>query len=406
MIKKKLSIGPLLGYGFIASIPFSLMTFGGERLSYGGLFLHEMILIIIIFYSILMITFKVKSFDIILLDWITLVYVFFALIPVVLSLGDFYYVARDYRHLFLVPLIAYFFLPFLFYNIKQLSNAFLFFIPGLLIGNLPFLPEFLTTGIRQKGINTITIGLLSLWSAILAFIVGREGVSKRFKFIIYLAVFLMLLLMVFSVSRGVLISFLITLFISIFIFQKKIYQKVFVFLFLASIMAFYISLTVVDKESLKTSSIISEEYREMRRSIYRLTNIDYYINDFKNRMLLWKEAYNLGMENPILGRGAIWYRNMGLSTPHNVFIGVFLTSGYLGMVLFILLIIVAYNDIFSLSAVEQFKRWSKFLFIALTGLLVVGAFNDFAGGRYLLFFVLLSGIATAKKIQRKSGSFV
>jgi hypothetical protein len=171
-------------------------------------------------------------------------------------------------------------------------------------------------------------------------------------------------------------------------------------------MAFYISLTVVDKESLKTSSIISEEYREMRRSIYRLTNVDYYINDFKNRMFLWKEAYNLGMESPILGRGAIWYRNMGPSTPHNVFIGVFLTSGYLGMVLFILLIIVAYNDIFSLSKVEQFKRWSKFLFIALTALLVVGGSNDFSGGRYLLFFVLLSGIATSKKIQRKSESFV
>jgi hypothetical protein len=150
MNKKKLSIGPLLGYGFIASIPFSLMTFGSQRLSYGGLFLHEMILIIIIFYSFLMITFKVKSFDIILLDWIALIYVFFALIPVVLSLKDFYYVARDYRHLFLVPLIAYFFLPFLFYNIKQLSNAFLFFIPGLLIGNLPFLPEFKRKYIKKS----------------------------------------------------------------------------------------------------------------------------------------------------------------------------------------------------------------------------------------------------------------
>jgi O-antigen ligase len=402
MDKKTSSFGPLLGYVFIASIPFSLMTFGGQRLSFAGIFIHEMVLMIIIFYSILMIAFKAKSFDFIFLDWIALLYVFFALIPVLLSIKDFYYVARDYRHLFLVPLITYFFFPFLFCELKQLFNAFLFFIPGLLIGNVHFLPGFLETGIRQKGINTITIGLLSLWSTVLAFIVGSKGVSKRFKFILYVAVLAMLLLMVFSVSRGVLIAFLMSLIISIFIFQKKIYQKVFISIFLACFMTFYISLTVVDKESLKTSSIISEEYREMRRSVYRLTNVDYYINDFKNRMFLWQEAYNLGLESPILGKGAFWYRNIGPSTPHNIFIAVFLTSGFLGLILFLILIVAAYNNIFSLAKEEQFKRWSKFLFIALTGLLVVGGTNDFSGGRYLLFFVLLSGIATAKKIQRQS----
>jgi hypothetical protein len=171
---------------------------------------------------------------------------------------------------------------------------------------------------------------------------------------------------------------------------------------MAFVMIFYVSLSFVSQDSLKTSLILSDEYKEMRRSIHRLTTVDYYINDFKNRMHLWKEAYNLGMEKPILGKGAFWYRNMGPSTPHNIFVAVFLTSGYLGMVLFLLLIIVAYITIFSFATLEEFRGWSKFLFIALTGLLIVGGTNDFSGGRYLLFFVLLAGIAATKKIQRSS----
>jgi len=403
MAKKNISIGPLLGYGFVASIPFSLMTFGGYRLSFGGIMIHEMVLIIIILYSISMIAIKAKSIDIIILDWITIIYVFFALIPVILSLDDLYLVARDYRHLFLVPLIVYLFLPLLFSDVRQVTNAFLFFIPGLLIGNLPLLPEFLKTGIRPRGINTITFGLLSSWSAILAFIIGQRSVSGKFKPIIYITVFMMLLLMAFSGSRGVLLAFLITLFLSFFLFKKKIYQKIFICSFMAFIMMFYFSLSIVSKDSLRTSSILSEEYKEMRRSLSRLTTFDYYMDDFKNRMYLWKEAYNLGLENPILGRGAFWYRNLGPSTPHNIFIAVFLTSGCLGIVLFLLLITVAYTYIFSFARVATLKGLSKFLFIAFTALLIVGATNDFSGGRYLLFFVLLSGIAATKKIQMKSG---
>ena len=400
MDNKKLSIGPLLGYGFVASIPFSLMTFSGQRLSFAGMMIHELVLILMIIYSVLLVAIKAKSIDIILLDWIAFAHVFFALIPVILSPENLYLAARDYRHLLLVPLISYFFFPFLFSNIQQLSNAFLFFIPGLLVGNIPLLPEFLKTGIRHRGVDTITVGLLSSWSAILVFIFGRKKVAGKYKLVVYTTLFIMLLLMVFSVSRGVLVAFIISLFVSIFIFRNKIYQRIFICAFLAFMMIFYLSLSIVSKDSLKTSSILSEEYREMRRSIYRLTTFDYYVNDFKNRMSLWKKAYDMGLEKPLLGRGAFWYRNIGPSTPHNIFVAVFLTSGYLGMGLFLLLIIVAYTTIFSFFEVEALKGWSKFLFIALTGLLIVGGTNDFSGGRYLLFFIILAGIATTKKIQR------
>ena len=163
MKKNTISIGPLLGYSFMASIPISFMLFDGQRLSLGGVLLHELILIVIMIYLIWMFALKAKKINFIILDWIAILYVFFALIPVVLSYDNLYLGARDYRHLFLVPLIAYLLLPFLFSNVRQISNAFLFFIPGLLIGNFSYLPEFLKTGIRPKIPNLITIGLLSSW---------------------------------------------------------------------------------------------------------------------------------------------------------------------------------------------------------------------------------------------------
>jgi hypothetical protein len=400
MNKNANSVGPLLGYTFMASIPISFMIFDGQRFSLGGVLLHELILIAIALYLIWMVALKAKSINLIILDWVAILYVFFALIPVILSFDNLYLGARDYRHLFLVPLIAYLLLPFLFSDVRQVTNAFLFFIPGLLIGNLSLLPEFLRTGIRPKIPNLITIGLLSSWSAVLTFIIRKTSSKFRFKVLIYATVVTMVILMSFSVSRGILLAFLIAFFLSTFILKNKVFQKIFIYSFITFLMIFYLSLSIVSEASLRTSSILSEDYREMRRSIYRIASVDYYVDDFKNRMHLWKMAYNLGLEKPILGRGAFWYRNLGTSTPHNIFIAVFLTSGCLGIVLFILLIIVAYTNIFSFARVETLKGLSKFLFIAFTVLLIVGATNDFSGGRYLLFFVLLSGIAATKKIQK------
>ena len=386
----------------MASIPISFMIFDGHRFSLGGVLLHELVLIAIALYVILMMALKAKSINFILLDWIAILYVFFALIPVILSFDNLYLGARDYRHLFLVPLLTYLLLQYLFNDIQQVINAFLSFIPGLLIGNFSLLPEFLRTGIRPRIPFLISTGLLSSWAAVLTFIVRKRSSKTKFKILIYATVLLMLLFMSFSVSRGVLLAFLITLFLSTFIFQKKIYQKIFIYSFIACLMLFYASLSVVSEPSLRTTAILSEEYKEMRRSIYRLGNMEYYFDDFKNRMYLWKKAYNLGLEKPILGKGAFWYRNLEhRSTPHNIFVGVFLTSGCLGLVLFTFLIVVAYTTIFSFARFENFKGMSKFLFIAFTGLLIVGATNDFSGGRYLLFFILLSGIATTKKIQKK-----
>jgi len=395
-----MALGPVLGYLFIAIYSISFISLGSNKFTLGTLQPYEIVLIAIVLYSICVLALKKKIITFIGLDWIIIAYVFFALIPVILSMDNFYIVARDYRHLFLVPLIAYFAMPLLFEDVQQLTNAFLFFVVGLLIGSFSLFPEFLRTGNRPKGYNTITNGLLSSWSAILAFNEGRVRSFFILKYLMYAVVLLMLMIIALSVSRGVLIGFIFSCLLSLIIFQNKLYQRIFIFSLVSGLIVFFVSLSFVSDTSLKTDEVLSEEYKTKRRTVYRMTTVEFYERDLKKRMELWKKAYYLGLERPILGRGAYWYRNLELSTPHNIFISTFLTSGFIGISLFTILIIGAYMNIFSLAGVKQLNTFSTFLFIALTTLLIVGATNDFSGGRYLLFFLLLSGIATTKKIQR------
>jgi O-antigen ligase len=158
---------------------------------------------------------------------------------------------------------------------------------------------------------------------------------------------------------------------------------------------------VIDENMLKVDIAMTEEYREVSHSVFRLTSVEHWIYDLKLRMSIWKKAFSIGLENPVLGAGASKYRSLYLSTPHNIFISVFLTSGLLGIFTFLFLIVMCYSTFFSFYNLEHYPRITKFFFISFTTLLFVGATNDFSGGRYLLFFILISGISIAQKISFK-----
>jgi hypothetical protein len=397
-----MAIGPILGYLFMATYSISFIHFRGDYFALFGLSPYEFVLIAILLYTVYILSIQRKRITLISLDWITIAYVFFALIPVIQDLDNLYIAARDYRHLFLVPIIAYLTLPFLYDDVQQLITSFLSFTVGLFVTSFSLFPDFLRTGDRPRGYNLITLGLLSSWSVVLAFSIRKISPNFIFKSIVYTVVVVLLFIMALSVSRGVLLAFLLSSILSLFIFKNILYQKIFTVTFISFIALFFISLSVLGLPKFSPTYELSEEYKEMRRSVYRVTEPQFFLTDLNDRMSLWRRAFHIGLEKPILGKGAIWYRKLGLSTPHNIFISVFLTSGILGIVLFTSLIVVSYRTIFSLAGRKHFKDFGKFLFIALTIILIVGATNDFSGGRYLLFFILLSGISTAKKLSLKT----
>ncbi len=397
-----MALGPLLGYLFMATYSISIILFRSDSLTFAGLSPHEIVLTAILLYTIYVLSIQKKRFTLIPLDWVAIAFVFFALIPVILDVDNLYIAARDYRHLFLVPIIAYLTLPFLYDNVQQLINSYLSLTVGPLIAGFSLLPEFLRTGNRPRGHNLITLGLLTSWSVVLAFNLRKSTSIFIIKSLVYATVFLLLVIMALSVSRGVLFAFLFSCLLSLFIFKNVIYQKIFTCTFISFLTVFFITLSILGQPKFSPTPDYSEEYKERRRSVYRVTDVEFYIEDFNNRMSLWRKAFHIGLEKPILGKGATWYRKLGPSTPHNIFISIFLTSGLLGTILFALLIVVAYATIFSLGQTKNFTYLVKFLFIALTGILIVGGTNDLSGGRYLLFFILLSGVATAKKLSLKT----
>ena len=391
-------IGPLLGYLFFAIFPLSLFLQRGG-VSIAGLLPYELVLVLTVCYSIIIVASKAKHINLILLDLLAIALVFFSLIPVALSVENLYVAARDYRQLYLVPLITYLSLPLLFNDMRQLSFAYLIIIPGLFLVGASLLPDFLNTGGRPQG-NLSTVGVLASWSTAISFSI-RNIFFTKYKSVVYLTAFLMILIIAIASSRAIIFALLISWLITFFIFKKSIYQKLFIFSFIGLLMLFFLSLVFVSEDSLRPKTHLSNEYKEMRRSVRRLVSVEYYIDDIKDRMSLWKQVFHIGLESPIFGTGAISYRSfrtINRHTPHSIFLSSFLTSGFVGLCIFITLIIVSYTTIFSFAGFEHLRLISKFFFIALTVLLISGATNDFSGGRSLLFFILLSGIATTKKL--------
>jgi O-antigen ligase len=358
----------------------------------------EIVLIVMIFYFLCVVMLKLKTFYVNSLDWIIIAFVFFALIPVVISTENLYVAARDYRHLFLTPLFAYLLLQVCFEKVKQMNTALLVCTAILIIGTIFRLPYYLAAGIRlESGFNTISVAVMCSWSVAICFLTRNDLPNAVYKFLNYIILLYMLTLIFFVGSRAVILGFVIASALSFLVIGKKLYQKLFLIFIVAGIISFYFSLLVIDENMLKVDTTLTEEYREVSHSVFRLASVEHWIYDLKLRMSLWKKAFSIGLENPILGAGASKYRSLYLSTPHNVFISVFLTSGLLGTLTFLFLIVICYSTFFSFYDLQHYRRITKFFFISFTTLLFVGATNDFSGGRYLLFFILISGISIAQK---------
>ena len=395
-----MSIGPILGYIFMAIMPFSFYLFKGERFVIFGITPPEVVLIIITLYFLTAFMLKLKSFSINSLDWIITSFVFLALIPVVMSTENLYVAARDYRHLLLTPLFSYLLLQVCFEKVKQMNIGLFFATAIIIIGTAFTLPYYIKTGNRfESGFNVITLGVMFSWSVSLLFLT-RNGVSNIiYKIINYIICLYMLVIIFFIGSRAVIIGFVISCILSIFIIQKKIFQKLFLIAIVSVVVSFYFSIMAVNETEVKVDRTMSKDFREVSHSVFRITSMEHWVYDFNVRLAIWKKAISIGLENPILGSGASEYRSLYLSTPHNIFISVFLTSGILGVLLFLFLIVTSYSTLFAFDHLKQYPQITKFFFISLSTLLFVGATNDFSGGRYLLFFLLISGMSITNKIS-------
>lgn len=369
--------------------------------------IHETILGFIVIFSLFNLKFNDYKVKVNSLDFIATMFVFFAIISVILNPDNFYESAREYRHSYLVPLIMYIFLQTLFDNSKQLLILLFSIIPILFFSNILILPDVLLTGDRLsgKGMSSITLGFLATWSMLILLLTKKNIKSFTNKIISIFLIIFFFLVTFYQASRGVFVGVLFAC-ITNFIVQKKESRK-YIFIFVVSflLVSFYIFMFIITKNFEPETFEKNSEYRSVESSYSRLFSIEHYENDINKRLELWTKSFNYGLDNPFLGKGlqSVQYSKIirGFSTPHNVFISVFTSSGLVGTLLFIMMIVIFYSKILSLPNDNNFLEIKNFLMISVTVLLAIGSTNDFSGGRFAYFFILLSIASKSEKLVER-----
>jgi len=381
-----------MGYLLVASLPLTNIKF------FGHLYLFELIAAII--FLMILVLFAIGFVKIRLnhTDYIVLAFGFFSLISVAINIDSLYESMRYYRHMVLVPILVYFLIRSIFFEVYSTQKGSLVLILVTIFLVVSMIIYYFRTGLRPEeafGIDSlITASMLAAFAIFFFYyhIEYFEGLLfKTFLGIILVIIFLGLIV---SMTRSAIFGvFLIPIILRI-ILNKKILQKVFLFSFLLGVFSL-IFISYFYYHPNKTNFSPRQQYRpiELEREIDRITNIDSYSDDAKRRLDEWGYILSIGMKKPFLGYGGTYYHfaKGGQSTAHNIFISSFLTSGFLGLALLLTLYSSACLNIFSVNIIEpRVNILRKFIFASMIMMLMIGITNDFAGERAILFFFVIA----------------
>ena len=97
-----------------------------------------------------------------------------------------YYAARDYRHNLIVPLATYFLYKVLFRNMYQILASLLFFLFPIYFQVSIILYDFFIHATRIIGLqfftNTVPLGVLMSWGAVILFFTVKCYIQKHSRF--------------------------------------------------------------------------------------------------------------------------------------------------------------------------------------------------------------------------------
>ena len=202
--------------------------------------------------------------------------------------------------------------------------------------------------------------------------------------------------MIITMSRSPLIALILSFFLAVTVFKNRMLQKTFLASLVIFVGLFFMTLTYIPEGSLVTKGSVAS--REIVKSIKRLYSSQFYLQEFKRRMLFWKSLYQYGLKTPIFGRGAGAFQSIkNFHKPghaHNILIHTFLNSGFAGILALTFLVTMYYSSLFNIAhnfpASHVFFQMSRLFFIFFTMLLIVGFTNDFVAVGYFMFFLFVA----------------
>jgi probable O-glycosylation ligase (exosortase A-associated) len=140
----------------------------------------------------------------------------------------------------------------------------------------------------------------------------------------------------------------------------------------------------------------------------------------QQRLLYWENGLEMINDNPVLGVGyfnyVVYYENYysddmlydRAELPHNIFVQIGTDAGYVGVSIYLLLIIFAWRKMTSLQVAlrskgDDFSRLPRYLNISMIGFLVAGQFVTVA--YYPFFWIHLSLVVSLKKVVDRMLNF-
>lgn len=288
-------------------------------------------------------------------------------------------------------------------TINLLLNGFIYFFPNY----LPYITEFVYSKSQQIFLYQYkrrrffgdSFDELIIPFFLIYLLLHKKKVHYFFSFtsLIFMTVF-------FSVISNWRTKALITIFVfftSIFLSFKK-------FKFISSLLIFLFLVVVF------ISHKFSLGYSNSNNVIIRLLfNQREESKSIKTRFFYWKEAYNIGLSHPFFGVGlGNYYDNLSqkskeenkntyvdryrsfivIDDPHNVFLSIFATSGFLGLISFLILILHFLISDFKTIFYKKEFFLGKLIITSFWGLFLYGLFNPCFYFSYVMFFWILRGL--------------
>jgi O-antigen ligase len=119
--------------------------------------------------------------------------------------------------------------------------------------------------------------------------------------------------------------------------------------------------------------------------------------DFGSRGLLWREAFKLFLAHPILGNGSGSVTVTIGSEAHNIFLSILAETGLIGIILFLSIIAIVFNEIRKLPKGYS-GPWLAVFFVMLIGTSLLSW--EFKKATWLLLsFTIIQGSAIYEPVQ-------
>jgi len=391
-------------YLLLLVIPFSFPDIGGPTMPYIRLYeIFALLGLMMAFLSGGAATQQSIQWNAI--DLCFVAYIFSGLLSMLFGMDQIYVSARDYRNVYISSLLVYLAVQFCFENRKQIFFSFWFFVVALITQLVIVLPNFFRTFERPEGIplmlSLVTLATLAAWMiCYLLCVAHRNEIYSTSWWKSALLLPPMLLLLLITYRRAALYGLFAALPISYAAYRIKLVRKCFVPVSVILLISFFFTLVFANPTMFKGTRQEQNMYESSKRTFERLTSVPTYIADIKMRMQLWnkcvRDASNTFI-GALFGNGQDAYRSYGLSTPHNIFVSMFVTSGIIGLVTFAILNFSLVHYLLKIHLFHDNEWLGIFLLCCYLVLFFVSATNDFSGGRNILFGVLLA--VTSKYVK-------